>query len=74
MPEDGDLRPDADLLGGFGAQPLPDRPEPKPRTEPVRSEPKPRNSSESGFESEVDDSPETTEKGYEHDKQGLELA
>jgi predicted nucleic acid-binding Zn ribbon protein len=74
VPEDGDLRPDADLLGGFGAQPLPDRPEPKPRTEPVRSEPKPRNSSESGFESEVDDSPETTEKGSEHDKQGLELA
>jgi predicted nucleic acid-binding Zn ribbon protein len=71
VPEDGDLRPDADLLGGFGMQPLPERPEPRPRAEPPR---KPRNSSESGLESELAGSPEELPSGPEHDKQGLELA
>ena len=90
MPDDRDLRPDADLLGGFGAQPVPERPEPKPRSEPS----KPRNSSESGLESELGDSTEltTSEPAHdkpehdkpehdkpehdkpEHDKQGLDLA
>jgi predicted nucleic acid-binding Zn ribbon protein len=74
VPEDGDLRPDADLLGGFGMQPLPERPEPKPRREPARSEPKARNSSESGIESELADAPDEPRSGPEHDKQGLELA
>lgn len=78
MPEDGDLRPDADLLGGFGAQPLPERAEPKARAEPADSRMEPPeggNSSESGLESEVGDAPEPAAGGSEqHDKQGLDLA
>jgi len=74
VPEDGDLRPDADLLGGFGRRPVPDRPEPEPRAEPSRTEPKPRNSSESGSESDgANDAPEQL-SAPEHDKQGLDLA
>jgi predicted nucleic acid-binding Zn ribbon protein len=71
VPDDGDLRPDADLFGGFGAKPLPDRAEPKPRAEPVRSEPKRRNSSDSDVESEAAEASPAEE---EHNKQGLELA
>jgi predicted nucleic acid-binding Zn ribbon protein len=88
--EDGDLRPDAELLGGFSAQPLPTRAEPAApepnRLEPNRLEPElplnpePRNSSESGFESEFGGNGEQPNpvpeqaKEVEHDKQGLDLA
>ena len=74
MPSDGDLRPDADLLGGFGTQPVPERPEPAPRAEPAKDGSKPRNSSESGFESAAVDDSESPKDAPEHDKQGLELA
>jgi predicted nucleic acid-binding Zn ribbon protein len=86
VPEDGDLRPDAEQLGGFGAQPVPERTEPAARPERKRVEPElplgrePRNSSESGFESEFggdDEQPNPAPeqvKEAEHDKQGLDLA
>jgi predicted nucleic acid-binding Zn ribbon protein len=85
VPEDGDLRPDAEPLGGFGAQPLPARAEPAAPA-PKRLEPElpldrePRNSSASGLESDFggdgeqpDPVPEQA-KEAEHDKQGLDLA
>ncbi|HEY0687522.1 MAG TPA: DciA family protein [Kribbella sp.] len=84
MSEDADLRPDAELVGGFGAQPLPTRAEPAPpgpeRLEPNRHEPElplnrePRNSSEGGSGG-GDEQPEPEQaKEAEHDKQGLDLA
>lgn len=80
MHDDGDLRPDADLLGGFGTQRVPERAEPGARVEPDRTEPQlpePRNSSDSGLLSGPDSAEEPAEPTPappEHDKQGLDLA
>jgi predicted nucleic acid-binding Zn ribbon protein len=86
VPEDGDLRPDADQLGGFRARPVPERTEPAARPGPKRVEPElpmgreTRNSSESGFDSKSggdDERPNPAleqAKEAEHDKQGLDLA
>lgn len=83
MPEDGDLRPDAEPLGGFGNQPLPARgepaaPEPKRLESELPLDREPWNSSASGLESDFDgeqpDSVPEQAKEAEHDKQGLDLA